>query len=94
VIDARSFQADDDTRQLDQLLHQPVTVSGGVGKLLGIEWLAVLADNQDQFLGADINACEEVWLCFLGCFFRLNVVIVVGKNALKKVDYPLVPDPA
>ena len=73
MIDTRSFQADDDTRQLDPLLDQPVTISGGVGELLWIEWLAVLADNQNQFLGADINACKEVWLGFLGCSFRLNV---------------------
>jgi len=34
----------------------------GVGELLWIEWLAVLADNQNQFLGRDINTREEVRL--------------------------------
>ena len=62
MVDTCSFQADDDTRQL----APSVTISGGVGELLWIEWLTVLADNQNQFLGTDINACKEDWLGFLG----------------------------
>jgi hypothetical protein len=68
MVDTRSFQANDDTRQFDQLLYQSSAVSGGVGELLRIKWLAVLANNQNQFLGTDINTCEEVWLGFMGCF--------------------------
>jgi hypothetical protein len=60
MADTRSFQADNDTRQLDQFFHQANTISRGVGELLWIEWLAVLADNQNQVLGADINTCKEV----------------------------------
>ena len=72
MIDARGFQADDDARQFDQFINQPGAVSGGVGELLWIEWLAIFADNQNQFLGADINACEQRWLSFRASMFKLN----------------------
>ncbi len=64
MIDAGGFHAGDDPRQLAEFLGHPGMAGAGVGVLLRIERLAVLADHEDQFLRAAIDAGEVAGGCF------------------------------
>jgi len=70
MIGAGGFHADDDTRQFAQFLDHPGMVGTGVGILLRIEWLAVLAHQQNQFFRSDINAGEEAGCRLRRCFLQ------------------------
>ena len=59
MIDPGGFQADDDAGQIGQLLHHPGAVGGGVGELLRLVRRAVLADDENQFLRADVDSGEQ-----------------------------------
>ena len=71
VINACCFHANDDVGQAGQFLHQTGPISRGVGELLCFVRGAVLADDEDQLLRANINTGEER-SGFLGNYFGLN----------------------